>query len=58
MLTQKWHTQDHQCEAITYVGGIDSLHAGVYEITHKRFILPYANSSRQSRAAMNEVVSM
>lgn len=29
MLTQKWHALDHIYEAVTHVGGIESLHTGV-----------------------------
>lgn len=57
MLTQKWHALDHLCGTITHVDGMNSLHVGVYEASHKRFKSFYANSSRRGRTAMDEAVS-
>ncbi|NJK52916.1 MAG: hypothetical protein HC936_08975 [Leptolyngbyaceae cyanobacterium SU_3_3] len=58
MHTQKWHALDHLCEAISDVGGIESLHGGIYEASHKRFKLFYSRSSRRKRTAMDEIISM
>lgn len=45
MSTQKQNALDHLCEALTHVGGAESLHAGVYEASHKQFIATYALSA-------------
>lgn len=40
MSTQKLHALYHLCEVVARVGDIKSLHAGVYEGSHKQFKPP------------------
>lgn len=58
MLTQKWQALDHLCEGVTYAGCVESLHAGVYEASHKQFEAMYAQSSRIKRSGIDKVVVM
>lgn len=56
MITQMWHALDQISEAVTHVGGRESLHASIFEASHNSFKSMYANSSGFKCTAMSEVV--
>lgn len=56
MSKQKFHALDHLPEAVTHVGGNDTLHAERYGALHKQFKAMCALSSRRKRSAMNEIL--
>lgn len=58
VLTQKWHALKHLWDALTHVGGIDSLHTGMEEASHEQFMAKYALRSREKRPVVDEVVKM
>lgn len=58
MLTQWWHALNNLCDAMQHVGTVQTLHAGDYEPSHKRFKAVYFCFSCRKWSAIDEVIVM
>lgn len=57
MQTKKWHTADHTVKPLWDVDGLEYLHAGQFESSHKQFKRSYCLASKRKLAFMNETVA-
>lgn len=58
LLARKRHAMDHLCEAVTHVGEIENLYAGLYETLQKQFKEMFAPTSQRKRSSKSEVAAV